>query len=184
MPFKLCFFLSLVLGSANAPCKNLTWSQPGRGRLVPACKFVCFVRLGVQYPIITGLNGWWAPGQPLRTQETVPDRRTGAYLVRADCEWLMYFTMFLAWHVSSSCTYMLYKKQTRCLRITQHMKIFYTGYEQNLHEKILDNTLVFGCNVMRLIGLLTHSQSREPWLVLMCSHELFDKNVVLTGCVW
>ena len=38
--------------------------------------------LGFRRPnLITGLSGWRAPDWPLRTQETVSDRRTGAYLV-------------------------------------------------------------------------------------------------------
>jgi len=35
--------------------------------------------LGFRRPtLITGLSGWRTPNQPLRTQEPIPDRRTGA----------------------------------------------------------------------------------------------------------
>jgi len=51
-----------------------------------ACGFFLsfFLWFGRPKPI-TGLSGWWGPVSPLRTQETVPDRRTGGLpLFRAD----------------------------------------------------------------------------------------------------
>jgi len=45
----------------------------------PGTPFILSFFLGFRRPnLITGLSGWRAPDWPLRTQEPVPDRRTGA----------------------------------------------------------------------------------------------------------
>ena len=51
--------------------------------------------------LITGLSRWWAPDSSLRTNETVLDLRTGAYLFldrpnQVPCWWVKPFTM-LGW---------------------------------------------------------------------------------------
>jgi len=54
------------------------------------------------------------------------------------------------------------------------------GGNPHLHHR---GFLVCGCKMMRLNGILNQSQSRVPWLLLICSHELCVKSIVLSGCV-
>ena len=64
--------------TAKSPCPGPVRYHWGGTLILGKFAFVC---LGVKYPLITELSGWRAPGEPLRTQESVPDRRTGACLV-------------------------------------------------------------------------------------------------------